>query len=469
MTSAVASDHDSTLDAATLEYLGLSADPFEPSCTPLFDGGGREHILAELLDKGSFSGQLRVIVGEEGTGKTSLLTAFCEQLASGDRAAVINVPILSDVFSILSTIEQRLDLPKPLDPADLDARLSVLRRSVQRDDDPGSHPLLIFDDAHHLDRDSLALVVQFASGAAPAAHLQVLLFGEPKLISQLAQLNPAPGTMQTLVLEPLSPDNLEAYLRFRLEAAGFSGIFPFGSDDIDYLWSLSAGIPGALHGPARQLLSALAAPPPESESFGLPVAHMSVVTILVGVLLIALFGRNLWFENDPSSERAVLQTEPIDSVAIPAGADPALPPEISRSDNAVGADETAGKNELAALPSRGEMEPSRSKPSQARGIPAQDHPLLSRPPERFALQVMALGSAEAATQFVDSQPNAPEVSVIRAQRQGKILHIIIVGDYATEAEARAAISRLPPDQRRAGPWPRSVASIHADIRSSEDD
>lgn len=475
MTSEVESSNNTALDAATLEYLGLSADPFEGIHTPFYEGSGRGKMLIELLHQSAFAGQLLVVVGEEGVGKTSLLTAFCERLETGDRAEVIDVPFLSDASSILRELERRLELPTPGDLANFDARVAAIRRAVQRVG-PEAHLVLAFDDAHHLDRDSLALVTRFADGSGPADPIRVFLSGEPGLVSRLAQLSPAPAAIRTFVLEPLSPEDLKSYLRLRLSAAGYSGIFPFKGEDIERLWSVSAGNPGAIHEPARQLLSALAAPPPEAESFGLPVAHMSAVTILVGVLLIALFSRSPSDEVEPAIARAnsVGTSAVLDPSATAADPEPVNAASVAGHPNSAGAIGKA-ENPRQSVPQPVEAEVASIGPAPEAELPrptpapasqAEQHPVLARPPGRYALQVMAVGSAQAAREFVGRQPNAGELSVIKAQRQGKILHIVIVGDYASQEQARAAVARLPSEQRKAGPWPRSFASIQADMQGS---
>lgn len=482
MTSEVASSGSTGLDAATLEYLGLSADPFECSHIPLYEGSGRGEMLIELLHQGGFAGQLLVVVGEEGSGKTSLLTAFCERLETGDRAEVIDVPFLSDAPSIVRQLERRFGLPASGDPANIDARLAAVRRAAQMVEDPDGRQILIFDDADHLDRDSLAVVIQLSQGASPSDRLRIVLFGEPALVSRLAQLNPAPAAMRAFVLEPLSPEALKSYLRLRLSAAGYAGTFPFRDEDIEHLWVVSAGNPGAVHEPARQLLSALAAPPPDPESFGLPVAHMSVVTILVGVLLIALFSRSPWDDTAPAPGQPILTATPPEQPKLPVTAADEQPLHASgiRGDRSTIADgEPGSRRDSAPEPSLAEVatlgfEPKKvgdidgPKPAEPSASQAEVQPVFARPPERYALQVMALGSADAAREFVGRQPNAGDLSVIKAQREGKILHIVIVGDYASHEQARLAISRLPSEQRRAGPWPRSFASIQADMRGSGD-
>jgi DamX protein len=93
-----------------------------------------------------------------------------------------------------------------------------------------------------------------------------------------------------------------------------------------------------------------------------------------------------------------------------------------------------------------------------------ENTLLKRSPESFTLQVLASGSREAVDDFLKRQPNRTDLAVFTAKRDGKTLYIVVMGSFPSPDAARLAVSKLPQEQRSAGPWPRSFQSVQADIR-----
>ena len=56
--------------------------------------------------------------------------------------------------------------------------------------------------------------------------------------------------------------------------------------------------------------------------------------------------------------------------------------------------------------------------------------------------------------------------MFKSKRQGNDWFVVITGRFASSAEARQAIGRLPAAQRDAGPWPRDVKTIQAEIKAA---
>jgi DamX protein len=56
--------------------------------------------------------------------------------------------------------------------------------------------------------------------------------------------------------------------------------------------------------------------------------------------------------------------------------------------------------------------------------------------------------------------------MFKSKRQGNDWFVVITGRFGSSAEARQAIGRLPAAQRDAGPWPRDVKTIQAEIKAA---
>jgi len=97
-------------------------------------------------------------------------------------------------------------------------------------------------------------------------------------------------------------------------------------------------------------------------------------------------------------------------------------------------------------------------------LTADEQVLMALDAGRYVLQVMAAGSKSSVEQFIASQPNRNQLKLFTTWRQGKPWHVVVVGDFDSSSEARQGAAKLPQAQKKAGPWPRSAASIQSTIK-----
>lgn len=85
--------------------------------------------------------------------------------------------------------------------------------------------------------------------------------------------------------------------------------------------------------------------------------------------------------------------------------------------------------------------------------------LWSRNPVRYTIQLKGHRRVDSLRTFVaESRPDAP-VAIVRVLHKGKPWYLLLLGDYASEEEAVAAINALPQKGHGRGPWPRRFASL----------
>ena len=92
--------------------------------------------------------------------------------------------------------------------------------------------------------------------------------------------------------------------------------------------------------------------------------------------------------------------------------------------------------------------------------------LLAMSAERFAVQLIALDSAELAERFIEE--NALEdAMVVQLARQEDFYYVVIFGIYDSFEEARAAFDANPGSLEGIKPWIRSLGSLQAAIRQAD--
>lgn len=89
--------------------------------------------------------------------------------------------------------------------------------------------------------------------------------------------------------------------------------------------------------------------------------------------------------------------------------------------------------------------------------------------QHFALQILAAESRAAVQKYVQAQSNRQQLRIYETRREGKPWFVVVLGDYATREIAQKAVMGLPEAQRKAGAWPKSYASIQAEIKADRGD
>ena len=88
------------------------------------------------------------------------------------------------------------------------------------------------------------------------------------------------------------------------------------------------------------------------------------------------------------------------------------------------------------------------------------------PPQFWAVQVMALSSAEAVEYYV-SQQGLKRMSAAVVETQGQLMYALILGIYDSREKANRVAAALPPPFEAVEPYVRSVASLQAAIQRGE--
>ncbi|MBC8293356.1 MAG: AAA family ATPase [Proteobacteria bacterium] len=227
-------------------FYRLSEDPFNLTPDPRFhyvNPTTREALASVLYGIRARKGCIS-LVGEAGTGKTTLLKRVAEELQGESTVVFIFNPGVSfDELLEYICMELGLDVEGCARLGMLDRLNSFLLESLVE----GRNVVVLIDEAQTLPNtvlEGLRLLTNLETSKEKT--LQIVLSGQPELEEKLRdpslrQLRQRIGTRARL--EPLSQGEIGAYVTTRLRGAGGKELGVFSSTALRLVWMASAGIP----------------------------------------------------------------------------------------------------------------------------------------------------------------------------------------------------------------------------------
>jgi general secretion pathway protein A len=233
-----------------LKFYGLVEKPFNMTPDPrfLYLTAGHREALAQLTYAVREGQGFMVLTGDVGTGKTTLIRTLLEQLEGNTAAAVVVNPTLP-FDGILEYVLEDFGVSKA--GATQAQRLFALNSFLIERHRAGQKSVIIIDEAQHLAPATLEQVRLLSNfQAARATLLQILLVGQPELrarldLPELRQLKQRIALRCTI--GPLAAEEVGAYLRVRLRAAGARDLDLFTDRAVTRIAQYSAGIPRVIN------------------------------------------------------------------------------------------------------------------------------------------------------------------------------------------------------------------------------
>lgn len=84
-------------------------------------------------------------------------------------------------------------------------------------------------------------------------------------------------------------------------------------------------------------------------------------------------------------------------------------------------------------------------------------------PSHYTLQLLGGANKDAIQEFVKANGSYRKMGYFETQHDGKPWYVVVYGDFASRAQAVAAVDQLPNQLRSSKPWPRSAADIQAQM------
>ncbi|WP_029897844.1 XrtA/PEP-CTERM system-associated ATPase [Desulfohalovibrio reitneri] len=228
------------------EFFGLAEKPFTLLPTPKFLFPSRAHrkVLTYLQHGIRERAGFILLTGEVGSGKTTIIREIVKsQLTDLTLAKVFNTKV--DSHQLLCMINDDFGLEtRDRDKATL---LRDLNEFLINEYAAGRQVVLIIDEAQNLTPDLLEEVRMLSNLETESGKLlRIIMVGQPELRETLAR----PSLLQlrqriqiNCHIDPLSEEEVEEYILYRLERAGNREALRFSPGAIRAIHSYSRGIP----------------------------------------------------------------------------------------------------------------------------------------------------------------------------------------------------------------------------------
>ncbi|MBE0619630.1 MAG: AAA family ATPase [Burkholderiales bacterium] len=486
-----------------LNHFGLDEPPFRitPHTDFFFAGANRGATLEALLYAITHDEGIIKVSGEVGSGKTMLCRVLMERVPGHVDTILLSNPSLAR-DEILYAIADELEIDSSAQRQPL--LLRALQDHLIRLYSQGRRVVVLIDEAHAMPQETLEQIRLLSNLETSHAKLmQIVLFGQPELDAHLSmpQMRPLKERItHSFRLEPLARSDIEAYLDFRMRAAGYRGPKVFAPEAVRRIVKASEGLTRRVNILAdKSLLAAFADDEHgitarhvdraiRDSEFHRPAASRSRIGLAAGGVAAGLaLGLGLHYLLSPStppssapastqaSANGALQAQPapappasmtataraaaasVDVLATPAAAPPRERPPAPAAGSA-GAD---SRNYLPPPPA-GALTRARFDATQEwlKGAPGDHYSIQLYTADAQHLRAVEGLLARAAPEHLD----LTDFHLYGVKIDGRQHYRLAYGLYATPAQADQHIKSLPMVYRQSGPYLRSVERMRSQNR-----
>lgn len=213
-----------------LVFLGLRYNPFPvtPDIDDFFISAKTDQIITEIVHGIESRKGFLVLTGEVGLGKTTISRKILGILNDKEISTALVFHSFFQGNELIRQINNDFGLEADSNTAE-GTELEKLNLFLLQQNSQGKNCSIIIDDAQNLSYESLELIRLISNLETDREKLvQILLIGQPELLEKLNSKELRQLQSRIVIqhgVAPLSPDELQKYIHFKLESAGGSRFF----------------------------------------------------------------------------------------------------------------------------------------------------------------------------------------------------------------------------------------------------
>jgi type II secretory pathway predicted ATPase ExeA len=226
-------------------YFGFEENPFGATPDPryLYSSATHREALASLQFAFYGNRGFTALIAQPGMGKTTLLFEYLRLIRGAARSAFLFQSQL-DSIELLKGVLREVGIAPRDTMGQILEQLNEQLINVARE---GRRFVLVVDEAQNLSESSLETLRLLTNFETTRAKLmQIVLSGQPQLADKLLRPNLVQLRQRISTncrLDPLSREDVAAYVLHRLKVAGYTGSDLFTSQALDRIADATEGIP----------------------------------------------------------------------------------------------------------------------------------------------------------------------------------------------------------------------------------
>ncbi len=424
-----------------------------------------------------------LVIGESGSGKTSLLKRYLSASIAGWKTGRIR---------IRPEARTKSGQPPLFDENKVDSYPAYFLQDVKES-------IIIIDDAHELSKRLLTCVLKSTQQAGNSGNVKrFILFGEPQLMDAVNELTASLGyeiAVSKIFLPPMSREQITGYLNYRLAVAGYTGKRLFSTAALNKIHRLSGGLPGRINTMANhQLQDNLTRKNQRQKGLwsliqkyrkALNRSAVGVAALFIVVLAGFYYTGKQNSATDnlglaqrvfrakielPVSEVLSLEKQKADATNLETQTDQVLE-NLSPEKKTIEIISKPPEVTVAQAKATSEAESVPEKAPVTRSAPGKEHAggkaiyreewLLSQNSSYYTIQILGVHDEELLLKFIENDLTTTQTNLAyyHTRRKGKDWYPLLYGVYASPKEASSAIKQLPPHIQQSSPWIRSLSSV----------